>query len=204
VDIYDILDEELPPVGDDSDDATYDASDEDAPAPKPHNLGAEGKPKVKSKRKGKESVKYRDTEIYRSESPPFYRPNRHHGPASTWRLWTQKERQVAESLETVRARDLSAHLFDAHALKRRARETRKRIAANGSQEEETLFVPSKLWTAWPMPPEEVPRLDEPVLNGPDDVYMIRRAPDTRPSAQLEESLITTMLKTSKERFRSRE
>ncbi|KAJ9363454.1 RNA polymerase I-specific transcription initiation factor-domain-containing protein [Paecilomyces variotii] len=204
VDIEDVLNEELPPMGDDSDDATYDASDEDAPLPERRST-VENKAKEKKKAKYKAPISYSDTDIYRSESPPVHRPNRYHGPTSTWRLWTQKERQVAESLEIIRARDLSAHLFNAHALKRRAREIRKRIAENGSQEEEeTAFVPGKLWTAWPMPPEEVPRLDESLINDNDDPYTIKRAPDIRPSAPLEESLIAVMLKISKERFQARE
>ncbi|KAL1847430.1 hypothetical protein Plec18170_008542 [Paecilomyces lecythidis] len=203
VDIEDILNEELPPMADDSDDATYDASDEDAP-PEQHSTAGD-RSKDKQRRKGKEPLLYSDADFFRSESPPVHRPNRYHGPTSTWRLWTQSERQVAESLETIRARDLSAHLFNAHALKQRARDIQKRIAENGSQEEEeTAFAPGKLWTAWPMPPEEVPRLDESPINDVNDIYTIKRAPDIRPSAPLEESLIAVMLKTSKERFQSRE
>ncbi len=50
------------------------------------------------------------------------RPNRWKGPLSTWHSLTEQERGLAASLDTLRNEDLSVHLFNAHALKRRARE----------------------------------------------------------------------------------
>ena len=50
------------------------------------------------------------------------RPNRWTGPPTSWQHLTDAERGLAASLDTIRNGDLSIHLFNAHALKRRARE----------------------------------------------------------------------------------
>lgn len=50
------------------------------------------------------------------------RPNRWQGAPSTWTTLTAQERGLAASLDQIRNADLSIHLFNAHALKRRARE----------------------------------------------------------------------------------
>lgn len=48
------------------------------------------------------------------------RPNRWAGAPSTWQSITQQERDLAGSLDELRNRDLSVHLFNAHALSKRA------------------------------------------------------------------------------------
>ncbi len=53
------------------------------------------------------------------ESP---RPNRWKGASSTWAWLTAHERGLATSLEQIRNADLSIHLYNVYALKRRARE----------------------------------------------------------------------------------
>lgn len=50
------------------------------------------------------------------------RPNRWQGAPSTWTTLTAQERGLAASLDQIRNADLSIHLYNAHALKRRARE----------------------------------------------------------------------------------
>jgi hypothetical protein len=52
--------------------------------------------------------------------PP--RPNKWQGAPSTWTTLTAQERGLVASLDQIRNADLSIHLFNAHALKRRARE----------------------------------------------------------------------------------
>lgn len=51
-----------------------------------------------------------------------YRPNRWTGAPSTWRSLTSQERGLAASLDKIRDSDLSVHLYNAFALKKRARD----------------------------------------------------------------------------------
>lgn len=100
------------------------------------------------------------------------RPNKFSGPASTWRSWIISDRQLATSLDQLNARDVSAHLYNAYALKRRAIgpiTPRKRSLTNDEletdisgeeQEGAQRWVPPKSWTTWPMAPSIVPREGE--------------------------------------------
>lgn len=47
------------------------------------------------------------------------RPNRWTGAPSSWRTLTEQDRLTYTALEGVRNQDLSVHLYNAHALKRR-------------------------------------------------------------------------------------
>lgn len=250
--IEDVLNEGLPPMADDSDDATYEGSDEDEDVVMSDGDGDGDREREaggdsydhkqmrayyydeddatrKERRKGKQPVRESYDYYYDSDSryppdrssppppsfPPSYRPNRYHGPAVTWRFWTQEERQNAEALENIRARDLSAHLFNAYALRRRARELRQRSVEENrphyhrDEDEDAPFAPPARWTAWPMPANEVPRVDEyarmmAVRKGDDDEkWTLRMQPDLRPSAELEENLIAVMMRIAKERFWAR-
>ncbi|KAK2736243.1 hypothetical protein FQN57_000841 [Myotisia sp. PD_48] len=144
------------------------------------------------------------------------RPNKYRGPRSTWRNWTKRERQEAAALELIQARDLSIHLYNAFMLKKRAKMIKQRnksiastlnmTTTTGSSQDQILpvpFAPSKFWTAWPMPVNETPLLDEHAIRHTDDIATFRMAPDGRPSADLEELIIARMLKVSKERFNER-
>ena len=135
-----------------------------------------------------------------AEESYYTRPNRYYGPASTWRSWTKDARDVAESLELSRAQDLSIHLYNAHALRlqtQRLQESASRKRRRGSGEtnrdEGDIFVVPKVWTAWPMPPDQVPRN---CLNP--------TAADNSPSRELEECLISTTTKAARERWNARE
>jgi hypothetical protein len=137
---------------------------------------------------------------FAAEESYYTRPNRYHGPASTWRSWTQHDREVAESTDLERAQDLSIHLYNAHALqlqtqKFRGSSSRKRRRGTSETDgdEDDIFRVPKVWSAWPMPPHEVPR------NHLDTV-----APDTRPSKELEECLISTTTKAAREHWNARE
>ena len=154
------------------------------------------------------------------------RPNKYHGHPSTWRSWTEQERLLAASLDQIRAADLSIHLYNAHAMKRRLRtkEQQDRVPSWGNKERwvgtrdnseesadgedgDPFFVPPKVWTAWPMPPDEVPREGEKKLGrweDEDERWTLRREGSGMPSEELQELLVAEALKRAKERFRQRD
>lgn len=198
----DVIMRDHPSVEDSQSDATYHASDEDESEPERNNKVAEAKTRVKKRRRPTvvENVSKRGRDESDSPPPsPSYRPNRFRGPESTWRKLTTEERQNAQALEAIRARDLSAHLYNAYALRVRACE-------RGRREQEfdyDAFIAPKRWTAWPMRPEHVPRPDERLRREEDDAWSLRMSPDPRPSADLEDCLSAIMMKVAKERFGAR-
>ncbi|RJE23386.1 hypothetical protein PHISCL_04282 [Aspergillus sclerotialis] len=133
---------------------------------------------------------------------PEYRPNRFHGAEITWRRVTAGDRMTAEALETARCRDLAAHLYNAYALRVRARRIAEGKGVPKELDEDEPFIPSKAWTSWPMHANEVPRVDEYLWRHGDGAF--RMPPDLRPSAELEEEIMATMLRSAKERFQGRE
>lgn len=143
---------------------------------------------------------------FTNSSPP--RENRWNGPASTWQQITEEERGLAASLDELRNRDLSLHLFNAFSLKKRAKEFNADGTVHGKDEDQddsNEFVPPKKWTAWPIEATEVPREGEQI--GPsdnDEVFTLRRKETTKLSRDLENELIGVTLKYSRERFLQRE
>lgn len=186
---------DIPMMDDNQSDATYHASNEDDSESRNE---ANALPK---KRK-------RPAVVARSLSPPSSpeeRPNRFRGPESTWRRLTAEERRNAQALETIRARDLAAHLYNSYALRVRARERGRMTMKEDKRVDETeAFAPPKGWAAWPMSADKVPRADERFRREEDAAWTLRMSSDPRPSADLEESVIAMMLKTAKERFEARE
>ncbi|TVY83315.1 hypothetical protein LSUE1_G007317 [Lachnellula suecica] len=133
--------------------------------------------------------------------PPESRPNRWPGAPSTWLGLTAQERGEASSLDALRNQDLGIHLYNAYALKKRA--------AGGVKEEDEdadePFVAPKGWTAWPLPPDHVPREGETVgEEDSDEEYTFKRREREGPSAVLEDILVGISLKSAKERFEARE
>lgn len=139
---------------------------------------------------------------YAAEPSYFTRPNRYHGPPSTWRSWTANDRDVADSLDVARASDLSVHLYNAFDLKRRARADqvgRMTQAENGNEAGEDAddgqvvagqqFMPPDVWTAWPLRSRHVPR----------DTLPGNHAPST----SLAEALVAISLRHAKERWEVR-
>ncbi|EFQ99815.1 hypothetical protein MGYG_02827 [Nannizzia gypsea CBS 118893] len=140
------------------------------------------------------------------------RMNKFHGPPSTWRSWTKRERNEFAALETIQSRDLSIHLYNSFVLKNKAKKIKARAlvgrAFDGASIEAPYdslpsFAPNRGWTAWPMPADEVPRADERINRDPDDTWTISMAPDDRPSAELEECIIAHMMRISRQRFDAR-
>ncbi|GAB1191688.1 hypothetical protein APSETT444_000870 [Aspergillus pseudonomiae] len=194
----DVSMKDIPIVEDDhSDDSTYRDSDEDEP-------GSEAGGSQQRAPQSTANAATIHSDIDSPPSSPAYRPNRFRGAESQWRKLTAEDRQNAEALETIRARDLAAHLYNAYALRVRARELARQAVEAGESEDETKFFgPPKRWAAWPMSATEVPRGNEHVRRGEDEAWTLRMRPDPRPSAELEESLMAIMLKDAKEKFQTR-
>ncbi|EEQ88018.2 hypothetical protein RJZ56_004676 [Blastomyces dermatitidis] len=198
----DMIAEQQFPQVETSDDGTYVTEDSDISQPDSNsNAQEEDQPTMEG-----------DDYDSSGDSPIPERPNRYLGPPSTWRAKTRQERNEISSLEALRARDLSVHLFNAFALKRRAiaikaqKPEQDQKQRSNDEEDEWLsskFMPTKQWTAWPLHADEVPRGDSHVLKDDSDIWNVAGPSDGRPSAELEECLMAQMLKTAKERFEAR-
>lgn len=145
---------------------------------------------------------YLDKYPFASEPSYFTRPNRHHGPPSTWRFWTADDRAVADSLDIIRARNLSIHLYNAFDLKRRnqlvprAGPSERRSNPDHAQNTaEQQFIPPEIWTAWPLRGHQVPR-----RSGPHDF----QGSTAGPSAALEDALLAQSLRHAKVTWTARE
>lgn len=163
-----------------------------------------------------------------SESDEPTRPNRFQGPRYTWRQYTAADREIAESLDQTQNQDLAAHLYNAHALKKRVRRPPQELAslrswqnnehwlkrgdelqyADISGEMQTNLVPSKDWTAWPLPPPEIPKLHRESVLGtinsrPDD-WTIGNVDEQEIGEELRDEMLATILRHAKERWRARE
>jgi hypothetical protein len=133
--------------------------------------------------------------------PGTERPNLFEGAAYSWRTYNADDIGAHEAMITHRSRDLGAHLYNAHALRKRMDET---LRKNPNANRDTLPEMRKRWTAWPLRAARVPRVDETFRNYMDHPGNIHMQPDTRPSVNLEESISTVMMKNAKEKYRARE
>ena len=134
--------------------------------------------------------------------PPW--PSKYNGPSSTWRTWTAGDRAIAASLDQLRATDLSLHLYNAYALKKRAAKL-KATSDHDVEEDANTWHPAKQWTAWPMLMEEVPRNVEQLLDEKTNEEVYRNTnEDSRPSAEMMDSLNAILLKQAKLRLSRRE
>ena len=138
------------------------------------------------------------------------RPNKYNGPASTWRNWTAAERELATSLDQLTAKDLSVHLYNAFQLKKRGEAFKRQrgcagVAAFGERDDSSTWVPPRLWTAWPLPPGEVPREDRRKCWGESESMFGGEARRRRlPSETLKELLVAQVLRCARSRFEERE
>lgn len=97
------------------------------------------------------------------------RPNKYSGPPSTWRNQTASERELAASLDQIQAKDLAVHLYNAFALRQRAKKSKGRFRGQGKAPSlsdydntsislgEQEWTPPNVWTAWPLLPDVVPK-----------------------------------------------
>ncbi|KAL8661530.1 MAG: hypothetical protein Q9168_008378 [Polycauliona sp. 1 TL-2023] len=141
------------------------------------------------------------------------RPNKYQGPPSTWRDWTAAERQIAASLDQLRAKDLSAHLYNFYCLKRRIDSTREWQNETDPDTDDHVstsrrrkaWLPVRTWTAWPMDPKDVPRLsDEFTWEDNADERTKVEKPVPFSSELLSDVLVARVCKKAKERFYERE
>ncbi|KAJ5632414.1 hypothetical protein N7490_008753 [Penicillium lividum] len=134
--------------------------------------------------------------------PGQKRPNRWTGLPINYQRAIAEESAVYHSIIDSRAEDLAAHLYDAYVVRRQPKQQDGSGDPQDSEDDEKSF--RKRWIAWPMPAFLVPRAGESIrrkLDGPDT---FRMPPDVRPSGELEECIIATMMKTAKERFMARQ
>lgn len=160
------------------------------------------------------------------------RPNRFLGQPQAWQSLTEADRQVADSLAQIQDTDLAAHLYNAHALKRRLRrpeeataqlenwQSRDNWLKAGKDLEykdaagfvQTAMVPSKEWTAWPLPPASLLDSDDELgdsMAGGQTVEWPSAGTGTGIGTQdvgdeLRDELQAVFLRLAKERWNSRE
>ena len=138
------------------------------------------------------------------------RPNKFHGPPSTWRNRTATDRDLAASLDQMRAKDLSVHLYNSFKLKQGDRNrdpswqgrTSKTL---GETDPRFKWIPPKVWTAWPLPPDIVPR-EHDEQRWVDDVFpsVQHHSNPVRPGHYLQEMLVAQVLRIAKDRFHERQ
>ncbi|KAF2000654.1 hypothetical protein P154DRAFT_406621, partial [Amniculicola lignicola CBS 123094] len=156
------------------------------------------------------------------------RPNRFTGPAATWRRHTAAERRIAAALDQAESGDLAAHLYNAHALKRRARLPPAQLVeikdwqgkdawlrrgddlqfTDEAGDVQTELVPFKRWTAWPLPPTNVPASNERFgrrgSNEAGDGWVIGGLGEQEPGDELREEVLALFLRLAKEKWEARQ
>ena len=142
-----------------------------------------------------------------SDPPDPYRDNRWNGHPSTWRNLTAADRDIAISLQQLQARDLGIHLYNAHALKARISRLRGEIAGGSSpQDDPRAWKLPRLWAAWPMSAEHVPREANELWPNPREEGQTFRCINHHGGSRqsLEEIMIAVVTKEARERFLERE
>ncbi|KAJ5973329.1 hypothetical protein N7481_010539 [Penicillium waksmanii] len=130
--------------------------------------------------------------------PGVPRPNRWTGPPRTYRQLISDEKGAYDAILANRSMDLAAHLYDSFVLRNQNQKAGEVLGPEDESEDPAAV--KKVWVGWPMLANNVPRSDEYIRRQLDDPDTYRMAPDPRPSADLEESIIASMLKTAKENF----
>jgi hypothetical protein len=154
------------------------------------------------------------------------RPNRFTGHPGTWQRYTAADRQIAASLEKIDSEDLTAHLYNTHNLKRRLRRPAEKLTGVKSWqgkdawlkkgedlqytdpvgETETELIPPKSWTAWPVPPNQLPHKKENVerADSEEDTWYIGAVGAQSAGEVMREEILALMLRQAKEQWLSRE
>ena len=138
------------------------------------------------------------------------RPNKFRGPPSTWRNRNAPERDLAASLDQLQAKDLSVHLYNSFKLKQRDRNRdpgwQGRTSKTSRETDPgSKWIPPKVWTAWPLPSDIVPREHE-EQRWVDDAYpsVQHHSIPRRPGQFLQEMLVAQVLRLAKDRFHERQ
>ncbi|KAF2876928.1 hypothetical protein BDV95DRAFT_558081 [Massariosphaeria phaeospora] len=157
------------------------------------------------------------------------RPNRFTGKRSTWKGYTEAERHIAAALDQAQSGDLAAHLYNAHALRRRTRLPLAQIKTpqskdwhskhlwfkggddlqytDGLGEVQTELVPPRHWTAWPLDPDRVPAPHERFGSGKTDEgdagWSIKASGAPSAGAELREELLAVFQRLAKAKWRAR-
>jgi len=199
-----------------SDSSEGEQSDEPSASGKPPTIALAGD--VKESSRGKQAGNSQATteggsgvsdDDVSDHTPSPTRPNKYRGPASTWRNWTVSERELAASLVQLTAKDLSVHLYNAFKLKKRSSIQDRQYQPEDSDEhaidDTTHWVLPKVWTAWPLPPDKVPREDD--GKRWEEEGSLRRQPYVKQlnrSENLRELLVAQILRLARERLLSRD
>ncbi|KFZ16386.1 hypothetical protein V502_05128 [Pseudogymnoascus sp. VKM F-4520 (FW-2644)] len=157
-----------------------------------------------------EFTEYR-TEVSETDIASPARPGRFKGPKSTWRTFNEDEIALADSLVKLGAQDLSAHLYNAHVMKKSLYDadlvkdvkpwfSKERWRPAEVGDDGKNFVPPERWTAWPLEPEIVPRGEG---TREDEEFTLKRAEEEKPTREMEEVLTGVMLKFAKSTFERR-
>ena len=198
-------------------DEAYDESDHSQPSVTgvqagPHEEGSPGQQssndplQVEAERSSNPSR----TEGSGSGSPyPPQRPNKYYGAPSTWRAWTAPERELAASLDQIRAKDLSIHLYNAFNLKKGYNKSRrpwnepgKETISERQKHYRPEWKPPDVWTAWPMTSGEVPREGCLEWEG-DETWRFESLAQSSVSV-LEDVLASQILRKARHTFRARQ
>ncbi|KAF3004111.1 hypothetical protein E8E13_004231 [Curvularia kusanoi] len=167
-----------------------------------------------------------DSEESDEEEPK--RSNRFAGPPQTWKGYTAADRQIAESLQHFEDTDLAAHLYDAHALKRRVRKPTDALptlkgwqnkdtwSKQGQElqytddvgQDQTELVPTKDWTAWPLPPSSLFTLKDGFRRAavvPEDgEWVIGNSRAYNAAEELNDEMLGLFLRLAKDNWNSKE
>ncbi|KAK5256404.1 hypothetical protein LTR16_003335, partial [Cryomyces antarcticus] len=133
---------------------------------------------------------------------------------------TIKERRLISSMANSRADDLSVHLYNAHAMKAKLYSPESIAGTRSWQNKERWiggiagdvktkpWYPGRMWTAWPLEPEIVPRVEEQFgvakIEEGIERWTMRRETSGMPSEDLEDSVMASVLRQAKERFEGRD
>ncbi|KAL8649991.1 MAG: hypothetical protein Q9226_005337 [Calogaya cf. arnoldii] len=185
----------------------------DLDASSDHSYGSEFQEEARSgAERSRKSSQFSDVTSSFKRTPSV-RANKYQGPPSTWRDWTAAARQIATSLDQIRAKDLSLHLYNFYCLKRHVDSTREWQVDKDPDTDDyastsrrrMAWLPVKTWTAWPMDPKVVPRgSDESTWGAPGHEHTNAANKEVSCSQLLSELLAARACKKAKERFYERE
>lgn len=169
-----------------------------------------------------------DADSEESDDEEPVRPNRFRGPPQTWKGYTAVDRQIAESLQQLEDTDLAAHLYNAHALKRRVRKPAPELSTlnnwqnkdawlkQGKQLQhtdavgqlQTELVPAKDWTAWPLPSASLYTLSngfrKAAMSPMEDEWVIGGSGALDPGEELKDEAMALFLRLAKENWNAKD